>query len=172
MGLCRDCGYLWCSECGRPVERGAECIHWMICEACPREKDEFEDCGIPPWECEKIMASKDEETEETFRTCAWCSGSIAPDEEVFAIGVKARKGMKLKKYEGTILSLGLTHEERSIPAIVVRHGSEAKKEGLDLLIMVCSEKCGELLKKALRKEKLTVVQGFKVSPAEGGSPEG
>jgi hypothetical protein len=40
---------------------------------------------------------------------------------------------------------------------VPARGSEARKAGNDILFMICSKKCGELLKKALLKEKFKVI---------------
>ena len=51
LGSCNKCGYLWCSECGRPVAKGSACEHWEICKTCSRKKDAFGDCGTLPWEC-------------------------------------------------------------------------------------------------------------------------
>jgi len=53
VGLCMDCGYLWCSECDRPVEKNITCKHWEICDTCD-QNDDIGFCGIDPVECEKI----------------------------------------------------------------------------------------------------------------------
>ncbi len=45
VGLCRDCGYLWCPECYAPIVSGdLECGHWAICEECGacEVEDDFE----------------------------------------------------------------------------------------------------------------------------------
>ncbi len=157
LGLCNTCGYLWCTECGRPVARGSNCEHWEICEKCTRKKNKFGDCGIPTWECEKVSVFEESEDEEPVHVCAWCNKVIDKDSEVFAVGAKARKGMNLKPYEGSIIPITLTHINKTVPAVVPTRNSEAKKDGNDLLFMICRKKCGELLKKALQKERLRVV---------------
>jgi hypothetical protein len=156
VGLCKACGYLWCTECGRPVTKGVTCEHWAICEECMGDDDEFDDCGIPSWECDKISVFE-EPVEEELLSCAWCGEIVEPGAEVFALGAKARKGMGLKKFEGTIIPLGLTHSGRSVPAMIATRDSEAKKQGNDIMFLVCGRKCGEALKKALQKEKFTTV---------------
>src|SRR5271169_2833857 len=50
IGLCKDCGHVWCTECGRTVTKGSACEHWEICDRCTKKKDELGDCGIPAWE--------------------------------------------------------------------------------------------------------------------------
>ncbi len=53
-GLCMHCGYIWCTECSRSIQKNLECGHWKVCEECDAEKDEFDFCGIAPWECDKL----------------------------------------------------------------------------------------------------------------------
>jgi len=157
LGLCNSCGYLWCTECGRSVEKGTTCEHWDICEKCTRKKNKFGDCGIPPWECKKVSVFEESEDEEVSHVCAWCKKAIHKTSEVFAVGAKARKGMNLKPYIGSEIQIALTHTNKALPALVPTPNSDAKKAGNDLLFMVCSKKCGELLKKAVQKERLKVV---------------
>jgi len=157
LGLCNKCGYLWCTECGRPVAKGSTCEHWEICDKCTRKKNRFGDCGISTWECEKVSVFEEPEDEEMSHVCAWCNKVIDKDSEVFAIGAKARKGMNLKPYEGSEIQIALTQINKTVPAIVPTRNSEARKAGNDLLFMVCGKKCGELLKKAVLKERFKVV---------------
>ncbi len=157
VGLCENCGYLWCTECGRSVEKGKTCEHWAVCEKCTEEKDEYGDCGLATWECEKVSVFEEAESDEPLHECAWCGGQIEREVGIFAVGAKARKGMKLKEYEGSILEMGLVHSEKTVPAIIPTQDSEAKRSGSDIIFLVCSRECGDLLKKALRKEKFTLV---------------
>ena len=53
VGLCMNCGFLWCSECGRPLVHVTYCKHWEICDEC-EEADEMGMCDIDPIECEKL----------------------------------------------------------------------------------------------------------------------
>jgi hypothetical protein len=156
VGICRDCGYLWCTECGRPVTWELPCEHWAICEKCP-EADGSGDCGLFAWECEKVSVSDKSKDAESSHKCAWCARDIRPGADVYGVGAKARKDVSLEKHEGTILEMGLAHNVRTLPAMIVSRGSEAKKAGNDIMFMVCSKECGEALKKALRKERFSVV---------------
>jgi hypothetical protein len=157
VGSCNTCGYLWCTECGRPVTKGGACAHWEICEKCTRKKNKFGDCDIPTWECEKVSVFEKSEDDEPLHTCAWCHKAIDRDAEVFAVGAKARKGMNLKPHEGSMIQIALTHSNKTVPAIVTTHNSEARKAGSDLVFMICGKNCGDLLKKALLKERLKIV---------------
>lgn len=45
---CLECGTYWCAECGKTLKDPFKCGHWVLCEACSREKgymapDEFMD---------------------------------------------------------------------------------------------------------------------------------
>ena len=157
LGFCNKCGHLWCSECGRPVAKGTTCEHWEICKTCSSKKDTFGDCGMVPWECEKVSVFKEPEGDETVYTCAWCDREIEKDAEVFGLGARTRGKMSLKDQEGSTIRIPLTHGGRTVPAIVPARGSEARKAGNDILFMICSKQCGELLKKALLKEKFKVI---------------
>jgi hypothetical protein len=53
VGLCMNCGYLWCSECGRPLNKNTKCKHWEICDTCDKA-DEIGYCGIYALDCEKL----------------------------------------------------------------------------------------------------------------------
>ncbi len=55
VGLCLDCGYLWCLECEGPLMEGIDCKHWGICEGCFEQRDELGMCRIPAWECNRII---------------------------------------------------------------------------------------------------------------------
>ncbi len=58
IGLCKDCGHIWCTECGRTVTKGSTCEHWAICDRCRKKKDEFGDCGIPHGSARKLQRMK------------------------------------------------------------------------------------------------------------------
>ena len=156
VGICFDCGYLWCAECGRPVTWDLPCEHWAICEKCP-EADGSGDCGLFAWECEKVSTFDNQANAGPSHKCAWCAREFRPGAGVYGVGAKARKGVSLRKYEGSILEVGLTHDGRTLPAMIAGRGSEAKRAGNDIVFMVCSRECGEALRKALRKEKLSIV---------------
>jgi len=157
LGLCQDCGHMWCTECGRTVAKGSACEHWEICERCTKKKDTFGDCGIPPWECEKISTFATTDDEDVFHICAWCNKTIAGDTEVFSLGAKAQKGTDMKRYRGSAVRIQLTHDARTVSAMVPTSGSQARRAGNDVLFMLCSERCAKQLRRALVKEKFTIV---------------
>jgi hypothetical protein len=51
VGLCKRCGFLWCTECGSALGASTDCGHWEICDSCQIPKDKEEDCGYSPDEC-------------------------------------------------------------------------------------------------------------------------
>ncbi len=84
-----------------------------------------------------------------MNTCAWCNKQIGEDEECYGMGAKARAGMDLREAEGTIVDIWVESAERSVPAIVVVSGSDAKKDGHDMIFMTCGRGCAEELRNAL-----------------------
>ena len=141
----------------RSVEKGATCEHWVICKRCSSKKDKAGDCGMLPWECEKISVFRESEGEETVYACAWCDREIEKDAEVFGLGARTRGRMGPKDQEGATVRIPLTHVGRTVPAIIPARGSVARKAGNNILFMICSKKCGELLKRALLKEKFRII---------------
>jgi hypothetical protein len=156
LGLCRNCGYFWCLECGSPLISGIVCGHWKICDECEEEKDEFGSCGIPTWECkyiEKWLEAQEDKISSPQNTCAWCNKEISEDSEVFGLGARFKKGVAMRNREGKIIPLSLMVTNKIVPAIVTTSNSEAKRDKIDLMFMTCSQTCGESLKTALEAEK-------------------
>jgi hypothetical protein len=123
LGLRKDCGHIWCTDCGRAVTKGNACEHWKICERCTKKKDEFGDCGIHLWECKKISTYEIVEAEGAVDTCAWCNRRIEKNSEVFSIGAKARKGTDLERHWGPIIRLQLRHVDKIVPTTVPTPGA-------------------------------------------------
>lgn len=90
--------------------------------------------------------------ERLLNTCAYCGATIPKETEVFSLSAKLRPGVDLKRNEGTVIPLTLEAADRIVLAIVPTADSAAKKEGKDILFMVCSDDCGNALRKALEKE--------------------
>ena len=90
--------------------------------------------------------------QNTVLTCAWCANPIGPDKEVFGFGAKAKPELDLSDSEGTILQLPLDKCRKIIPAMVATSDSQARREGNDLVFMICSRECGMALKEALEDE--------------------
>ena len=92
-----------------------------------------------------------------MHTCAWCNTRIAQDTEVISLGAKARRGIDPERYRGSIIRILLRHLDEVLPAMVPPPESEVKIAGNDVLFMLCSEHCAKELKKALLKEKFSIV---------------
>jgi hypothetical protein len=85
-------------------------------------------------------------------TCAWCSKEIPEHTEVFSVGAKAKPEIDLSEEEGSIILLPLDVTGKTVPAMIVNSDSQAKKDGYDIVFMVCSEDCGRALREALEEE--------------------
>lgn len=156
VGLCHDCGYTWCLECGAQVERGEPCGHWEICGGCDEEKDEFGECGIPAFDCPLVVAWIAGSSGPGLEVpgCAWCGACMACEGEVFAIGARIEKGVGFTGANGTGSPLlPVVVAGRIIPAVVTSCDSQAKLEGNDIMFMVCGEGCAKALRGALIEEK-------------------
>ena len=92
------------------------------------------------------------EQQNAILTCAWCENPIGPDKEVFGFGAKANPEVDLNNSEGKIIQLPLVKCRKVVPAMVATNDSQAKKEGNDLVFMICSRVCGMTLKEALEEE--------------------
>lgn len=158
VGLCNECGFTWCLECGVPVDRGEACGHWEICDECSEEKDEYEECGIPPFECPQVVEWM--QGLGVFHLagsgCAWCGAAIEEDMEVFAVGAGIKEGVDFTGVpEDESRFLPVVIGGRIVPAVITSPDSQAKIDGNDVMFMVCSGECAETLKRALEKEKET-----------------
>jgi hypothetical protein len=102
---------------------------------------------------EEFMKVRRVSDEEALGKCAWCDKKIAEDSEVFGFGATIQPDADLSKYEGEAIALPIVTGDRSVPMLVTSEDSEAKRDGNDLMFMVCSEKCGQDMKIALEVEK-------------------
>jgi hypothetical protein len=84
--------------------------------------------------------------------CGWCGESIGEDQPVFGIGGKAVPGIDLSLVQGKVIELALEAAGKHVLAAVSAFDSDAKKEGNDLMFMVCSETCGRQLQTAVASE--------------------
>ncbi|MHB8894239.1 MAG: hypothetical protein ACYC99_03555 [Candidatus Geothermincolia bacterium] len=155
VGYCEDCGLLWCLECGMYIDAGSVCGHWDVCDECPEEKDEFNECGLPPSECPTILEWHASVAAGRLKSvCAWCGGAMPEGNEVFGTGAKIREGIDFvqgSSPEGFLMEV--TIAGRRVPTIVTGKDSEARRQGNDLMFMTCSVKCAEELKVALERER-------------------
>ncbi|HSB10089.1 MAG TPA: hypothetical protein VLM38_11440 [Blastocatellia bacterium] len=100
----------------------------------------------------KRRKTRDRSQERLLSTCAWCGTRIPEDTEVFTFSAKVNPGVDLKGDEGSVIPLTLRIPGKIVPAIVPTADSPAKKEGKDLLFMICGDDCGTALRQALERE--------------------
>lgn len=103
------------------------------------------------------MARKAEEifrrrAERMQSECGWCGKSIGEGQPVFGIGGKALPGIDLSLVQGKVIEIELEAAAKHILAAVPAFDSDAKREGNDLMFMVCSETCGRQLQTAVAGE--------------------
>lgn len=155
IGICESCGFTWCLECGATMVRGEVCGHWDVCEVCDEEKDEFEDCGIEPSECPRVVEWMGQMIAEACKSsCSWCGLDIPEEKEIFAVGATLRGAIEFTtNQEGTSFFMPVAIGGKVVPAVVTAADSEARQQGNDLMFMTCSEACAEQLRDALREEK-------------------
>jgi hypothetical protein len=79
------------------------------------------------------------------RACAWCETPIDADAPVLTVPLKGRRDVA----EGSIIELSVGG--RLVPAVVPMDDSEAGREGILALVMLCSEPCAEAFKQAWEK---------------------
>jgi hypothetical protein len=84
--------------------------------------------------------------------CAWCKKTIPEDSELFGVGAKLKPGIDFEESAGKTITLYLVLSGKEIPAFVTTRNSRAKKDGHDIMFMVCSAECGEFLAMAFQKE--------------------
>ena len=90
--------------------------------------------------------------EEALGQCAACRGTINELTEVFGLGAKLKPNVDLSEFESHCIEIDLISEEKPVYMMVTVQGSEAKNDGKDCMFLVCSESCGQKLKKVLEKE--------------------
>jgi len=84
--------------------------------------------------------------------CTWCGKKIPEDSGIFALGAKVKSNIDLRNKAGHAIQLHLLKCGKTVKAIVPTNDSQAKKEGKDLLFIICSQHCGNQLKRALQDE--------------------
>ena len=86
--------------------------------------------------------------------CAWCGKAIPENTECFGAGGKTRDGINVRKHEGRVIIM--VTGDREVPCLVTTRDSQAKKDGKDLMFMLCSELCGQKLKAAFRQDRALI----------------
>jgi hypothetical protein len=90
--------------------------------------------------------------DDVINTCAGCGKRLSPNTERFSLGAAVKATVDLTQHEGGFLPIFLSKTSRSIVAIVPTHTSQAKRDGNDLLFVLCSQACGLKLKEKLKQE--------------------
>lgn len=155
VASCNQCGHLWCLECGLEVARGEICGHWDVCDSCDEEKDEYEECGIMPSDCPRIIEWIARNYAQSVQgTCAWCGSQIPESGEVYAVGATLKGGIQFQSGSGTTgFFMPIAIGGRMVPAIVTAPGSDARQQGNDLMFVTCSDACARELRDSLCEEK-------------------
>ncbi len=97
-----------------------------------------------------------------MNTCAWCRREIPEDAEVFGVSGKFRPGVNMKDQEGKVVPLVFGGEGRVVPAIITPADSPAKRDGKDLMFMLCSEKCCNELAEGVRRDMRSLFEAEKM----------
>ena len=91
-------------------------------------------------------------------TCCWCGEEISQDSPVYSLSATFRQDAEVPvEKEAYVIEVMVpksmdSTKYTSLWAIVTGRDSDAKKEGIDLIFMLCSKKCGSELKKILQTE--------------------
>jgi hypothetical protein len=88
---------------------------------------------------------------ELFCYCCWCDEPIWEDSGGFMWGIKVGDAEDLP--EGTLFHWPISHVNKMVPAMVSAKDSPARKDGWDLVFILCSEFCADSLQEAIKKEK-------------------
>ena len=73
--------------------------------------------------------------------CAWCRKTIPEGAPVYATGLHVHAGFELSADKNPFLLLELGPDRFELPAMMTAPDSQAKQDGKDLMIMLCSEEC-------------------------------
>ena len=93
-----------------------------------------------------------EKQEYFLEHCCWCNRLISEESERFSINTKFRDPKDYQKNAGKIIEFYVPRMDRSLMAFAVTRDSEAKKQGYEVMFMICSKSCREELAAALREE--------------------
>lgn len=86
--------------------------------------------------------------DEVFETCGWCKKDIPEDDEVFGLSGNVKESSDLKGLDGEKVTLELNSQKAY--GFAPPFYSDAKREGRDVIFMLCSENCVTELEEALK----------------------
>ena len=88
--------------------------------------------------------------------CSWCMKKFKNGKPIYGLNVKFVEGKRISDPDGRIIHIHLESRNTSVQMIVPGENSEADKQGIDGIFPICSEKCGDKMRKALSKEISTI----------------
>ena len=97
------------------------------------------------------MTEKNEQNHPST-CCTWCNKSLINEDSVLSLNIKAGDGSKFIDFAGQFITITLAAENKDVHAFVTTEDSQARKDGFDLLFILCSEECRGNLKTALKEE--------------------
>jgi hypothetical protein len=95
----------------------------------------------------------DDDVKAFMGTCGWCGAAIAADDPRYGFGIKLKVVFDRGPEAPRVLRWPLVSAAKEIPLAVSQPGSDALKEGYDLLVQTCSLECGEACKAALEEDQ-------------------
>ena len=99
------------------------------------------------------LKRKEPKIKQVLKTYSWCGVKIDNGSEIFALGCKKNPEIDISKYEGKIMPVAIAPLNKTIWALVPTEDSDARREGKDLMFVLCSQECGNQLKETLQQEK-------------------
>jgi hypothetical protein len=85
---------------------------------------------------------------------------LVENKPAYGLSVKFAEGFEYNDDDGRIVQIFLKSRNTSVPIIISAVGSEAKKNGQDGIFALCSDKCGEKMKNAIKVELKFDSMGF------------
>ena len=83
--------------------------------------------------------------------CCWCNREIGDGERI-SINSRFLDQRDYRKNAGKVVTFELQSIGRSIVALVVKRNSPAKRQGKDVMFVVCSDRCGDELSAAMNRD--------------------
>src|SRR5437773_8639898 len=84
--------------------------------------------------------------------CRWCGRVLGENSERISINSSFQNPKDYRKHAGKVVTFELQSIGRSIVALVVTRDSPAKKQGKDIMFIVCSDRCGDELSAEMNKD--------------------
>jgi len=102
--------------------------------------------------------------------CQFCGKKVRGDEDVIAVGAKAGPSLDITGKGGKVVEMVSPSTGKNFKCVVSMLGSDAEREGRELVFVFCSETCARDFKEELYEHK-DLVRGLVIlmsSPQETG----